>query len=185
MKMNRIGGFKSKVAAAMLAIVLAAQPAWATILSIPFFSQLDPRWWSPTTCATVSMAMALSYRGANVDPRKLFLWLQQNNGYVNDIVSPVNWEVATHYQGTHWLQYQGVGTLGSIPQINNDINSGKIIISMSKRFPIHWVIIRGVSADGKTAYYWDPWDKTPTQRKVGDGWVNPGIATRVFTIPGK
>src|SRR5262249_5134209 len=112
MQMNRIGGFKSKVAALILAIVLAAQPAWATILSIPFFSQLDPRWWSPTTCATVSMAMALSYRGANVDPHKLFVWLQQNHGYVNDVVSPVNWEVATHYQGTHWLQYQGVGTLG-------------------------------------------------------------------------
>lgn len=181
--MRRTWSVKCKAVAIALCLCLVAQHAWATILSIPFYSQLDPRWWSPTTCATVSMAMALSYRGANVDPRKLFVWLQQNHGYTSDIVSPVNWEVATHYQGKHWLQYQGVGTLGSVSQIDKDIKSGKIIISMSKRFPIHWVIIRGASADGKTAYYWDPWDTAPTQRTVGDGWVNPGIATRVFTIP--
>ena len=181
--MPRIYRFKWKAIAILLAVCFAAQPARAAILSIPFFSQLDPRWANPTICATVSMAMALAYRGANVDPAKLIRWLQQNNGYVLNVVSPVNWEVATHYQGTHWLLYQGTGTLGSVSQINSDINNGKIIISMSKRFPIHWVIIRGVSADGKTAYYWDPWDKTPTQRTVGDGWVNPGIATRVFAIP--
>ncbi|HLJ10275.1 MAG TPA: C39 family peptidase [Planctomycetaceae bacterium] len=179
--MKSIRAMKWKVAAVLVAACLVTQPAWAKILSIPFFSQLDPRWSNSTICATVSMAMALAYRGAPVDPPKLIAWLQHNNGYTWDITSPVNWEVATHYQGKHWLQYNGVSTLGSPQQIAKDIDSGKIIISMSKRFWIHWVIIRGVSSDGK-AYYWDPWDKTPTQRVVGDGWVNPGISTRVFTV---
>ena len=152
------------------------------MLSIPFFSQLDPR-WDQTLCATVSMAMALSYRGASVDPGKLEDWLWRHNGYFigHNPFSP--WAMATNYNGTHWLNYSGVGTLGNVEQISNDINSGQIIISMSKRFPIHWVIICGVSSDGTKAYYWDPWDATAKQRLVGDGWVNPGISTRVFTIP--
>jgi uncharacterized protein YvpB len=182
--MNRtLRSLKGKAVAGLLIVALGAQSASATMLSIPFFSQLDPRWWNPTSCCTVSMAMALAYRGANVDPAKLMSWLQANGGYTGNIAFPVNFNVAVNYQGRHWLNYEGQSTLGTVAQINQQYNNGKIIISMSKRFSIHWVIIRGTSADGKTAYYWDPWDTTPTTRMVGDGWVNPGITCEVFSIP--
>jgi uncharacterized protein YvpB len=175
---------KCKVLAAVLAVVFAAQPAWAAILSIPFFSQLDPRWSNRTICCTVSMAMALAYRGAPVDPARLIAWLKKSKGYSGDHDSaPVNWNVAVNYNGTHWLNYQGQSTLPNLQTLKHDIDNGKIIISMSKRFAIHWVIIRGVSADGTKGYYWDPWDNVPTTRLIGDGWVNPGISTRVFTVP--
>jgi uncharacterized protein YvpB len=173
---------KLKMATALLIVALGIKPASATVLSIPFFSQLDPRWANPTICCTVSMAMALAYRGANVDPLKLINWLWWHNGYTWGL-APVNFKVAVNYQGKHWLDYVGQSTLGTVAQIDQQTKNGKIIISMSKRFPIHWVIIRGTSTDGKTAYYWDPWDKTPTTRTVGDGWVNPGNICHVFSIP--
>jgi uncharacterized protein YvpB len=176
---------KSTILALLLIAVLGTRPASADVLSIPFFSQLDPRWSNPTICCTVSMAMALAYRGAPVDPAKLIAWLKKNNGYTGSVSFPVNFKIAVNYQGKHWLDYDGQSTLGTVAQIDQQIKNGKIIISMSKRFLIHWVIIRGTSADGKTAYYWDPWDKTPTVRMVGDGWVNPGNVCEVFSIPGK
>ena len=178
-----IRSVKCKTAAVLLVVVLGAQPAFATVLSIPFFSQLDPRWSNPTICCTVSMAMALAYRGANVDPAKLINWLWANKGYTGNVAFPVNFKVAVNYQGKHWLNYDGQSTLGTVAQINKQTSNGKIIISMSKRFWIHWVIIRGTSADWKAAFYWDPWDTTPTTRMVGDGWVNPGNVCEVFSIP--
>jgi uncharacterized protein YvpB len=182
---KRLDSLKSKVFAGLLIVALGAQPASATVLSIPFFSQLDPRWANGTICCTVSMAMALAYRGANVNPATLITWLWNNNGYTGNVAFPVNFKVAVNYQGKHWLNYDGQSTLGTVPQIDQQTKNGKIIISMSKRFWIHWVIIRGTSADGKTAYYWDPWDTTPTNRTVGDGWVNPGNICDVFSIPAK
>ncbi len=182
---NTLRSLKWKAAAAVLIVALAVRPASAQVLSIPFFSQLDPRWANTTICCTVSMAMALAYRGANVDPLKLINWLWNNWGYTGNVAFPVNFKVAVNYQGKHWLDYDGQSTLGTVQQIDQQTKNGKIIISMSKRFWIHWVIIRGTSADGKTAYYWDPWDKTPTTRMVGDGWVNPGNICEVFSIPAK
>jgi uncharacterized protein YvpB len=173
-----------KVLAAALAIGVAGQQASATVLSIPFFSQRDPRWFNKTICCTVSMAMALSYRGAAVDPSTLIKWLKANKGYSPDHASgPVNWSIACNYQGRHWYTYMGQSKLPDLATLSNDINSGKVIISMSNRFHPHWVIIRGVSADGKTGYYWDPWDTTPTTRTIGDGWVDQGNTIEILQIP--
>jgi hypothetical protein len=111
--MNSISrSLKCKAAAAVLIVALGVQPAAATVLSIPFFSQLDPRWANATICCTVSMAMALAYRGANVDPPKLINWLWWNKGYTGNVVFPVNFKVAVNYQGKHWLDYDGQSTLG-------------------------------------------------------------------------
>jgi uncharacterized protein YvpB len=180
-----LSSLKGKAAAAIMIVALAAQPASATVLSIPFYSQLDPRWANGTICCTASMAMALSYRGANVNPATLIAWLWKNNGYTGSVAFPVNFKVAVNYQGKNWLTYDGQSTLGTVPQIGQQIANGKILIASSKRFLIHWVVIRGTSADGKAAYYWDPWDKTPTIRTVGDGWVTPGNICEVFSIPAK
>lgn len=181
--MNKFRSIARKTVLVLLAAVVMVRPASAHVLSIPFYSQLDPRWANGTICQTVCMAMALAYRGAPVDPPKLIAWLQKNNGYNWSFVHPVKFNVAVNYQGKHWLNYDGPSTLGTAPEIAKQIDGGKIIISMSNRFNPHWVIIRGVSADGKTAYYWDPLDKTPVQRQVGDGWVSPGLATEVLSIP--
>jgi hypothetical protein len=170
--------------AAFLAVCLTAQQASANILAIPFFSQRDPRWFNTTICCTVSMAMALAYRGAPVDPAKLIAWLKANKGYSADGASgPVNWKIACTYQGKQWYYYVGQSKLPDLPTLAGEINSGKVIISMSNRFHPHWVIIRGVSADGKTGYYWDPWDTTPTTRQIGDGWVQKGNTIEVLQIP--
>ena len=176
--------WKWKIVAAFLALCLTAETASAKVLGIPFFSQLDPRWKSGTICATVSMAMALAYRGANVDPAKLITWLKANKGYSSDgLNGPVNWKIACTYQGKQWLNFVGESKLPQLPQLKQDIDNGKIYISMSNRFHPHWVIIRGVSDDGKTGYYWDPLDTVPTTRTIGDKWVKPGLTCEVFSIP--
>lgn len=180
----RFRSLKWRWIALAIAVWMTAQPASATILSIPFFSQLDPRWFSKTLCNTVSMAMALAYRGAPVDPGKLRAWLNANKGYSNDgEKGPVNYKIACNYMGTHWLDYLGPSTLPDLKTLNQEMGSGKILISESHRFAIHWVIIRGVSADGTKGYYWDPWDTVPTTRLIGDGWVNQGNLVQVFSVP--
>src|SRR5262245_19263870 len=118
MKKKMLSLLKRKAVAVVLILALAVQPASAAVLSIPFFSQLDPRWWNPTICCTVSMAMALAYRGANVDPAKLITWLRANRGYTGSVSFPVNFNVAVNYQGKHWLNYEGQSTLGSVQQID-------------------------------------------------------------------
>jgi hypothetical protein len=175
---------KWQVVAVFLAVGLAAQQASATVLAIPFFSQRDPRWNNWTICCTVSMAMALAYRGAAVDPPTLINWLNAHNGYSWDgKQGPVNWKIACTYQGKQWYNYVGESKLPDLATLNSWINNKRVIISMSNRFHPHWVIIRGVSNDGKTGYYWDPWDTTPTTRMIGDGWVNQGNIVEILQIP--
>jgi uncharacterized protein YvpB len=175
---------KCYVVAAFLALVFLAQQASATVLAIPFFSQRDPRWNNHTICCTVSMAMALAYRGAAVDPPTLINWLQKHKGYSHDAQhGPVNWKIACTYQGTQWYNFVGESKLPDLATLNQMINNRQVIISMSNRFHPHWVIIRGVSNDGKNGYYWDPWDTTPTTRMIGDGWVNTGNIIEILQIP--
>ena len=49
-----------KFVAAFLTVAFVAQHASATVLGIPFFSQLDPRWKNGMICATVSATGWLS-----------------------------------------------------------------------------------------------------------------------------
>ena len=174
--------WKGWKALTVVAVVLClVQPALAAIFSIPFFSQRDARWYMPTGCATTSMAMALAYRGSGADPGKLDAWLKKNGGY--DSNGLLRWDVGCKYNGTQWLKYDGRGTLADLKTLSQQLDSGKIVIAESKRFPSHFVIIRGVTPDGTVGYYWDPWDTAATQRRVGDGSVNVGAGTRVFSKP--
>src|SRR5262249_20229039 len=137
--MMKLRSLKGMVIATVLVTCLLAQPASAKVLSIPFFSQLDPRWKNYTICATVSMAMALAYRGATVDPPKLIAWLNANKGYSYDgLNGPVNWKIACTYQGKQWLNFVGESKLPQLPQLKQEIDNGKIYISMSNRFHPHW-----------------------------------------------
>lgn len=167
--------------AATVMALCALQPALAAILSIPFFSQRDSRWNMPTGCATTSMAMALAYRGSGADPGRLDAWLKKNAGY--DSNGLLRWDVAAKYNGTQWLTYDGRSTLPDLKTLSSQLDKGKLIIAESKRFPSHFVIIRGVTPDNTVGYYWDPWDANATQRRIGDGFVNVGAGTRVFSRP--
>lgn len=184
---------KWNLAIAIVAIVCVGQPLWAAVLSIPFFSQRDSRWSNnqlgscsgttigSTGCAVTSMAMLLSYKGANVDPSKLNSWLKSNGGYQDGCT--IKWDVAARYSGTQWVRFQTSSTLPNLQTLSSDLDAGKLIIAKSNRFTNHFVIIRGVTPDRTTGYYWDPYDTSATQRRIGDGWVNVGASTRVFTRP--
>lgn len=176
----------------IIAILCIVQPLLAAILSIPFFSQRDPQWSSKKLgtcsvtigsdgCAMTCVSMALSYRGANVDPAKLNSWLTSNAGYSGGC--DIKWDVAARYGGTQWMRYQGSSTLPNLQTLSADLDAGKLIIAKSNRFSSHFVIIRGVTPDRSTGYYWDPYDTVATQRRIGDGWVNIGTSTRVYTRP--
>jgi len=180
---------------AVLCLGLLAPALYAAIYSIPFFSQKDPRWSGNRLgnsnetigskgCAVTSVAMLLQYRGANVDPGKLNTWLTKNSGY--DGSGQIFFDRIVGYDDNtcRWLAWDGRGTLPSLPVLNQQLASRKLIIAESKRFgsQTHFVVILGVSADGKAGFYLDPMD-TPnacTQRKIGDGWVNVGAGTRVY-----
>lgn len=173
-------------------LLLVASVVSAAILSVPFYSQKDSQWASQKlgtsnltmggySCAVTSMAMALKFRGADVDPGKLNQWLTANGGYSGGNL--VDWAKAAKYGGTQWLRFENTGSLGSLSEINSQIANRKLIIAMSNRFPgsTHFVVIRGATPDGTAGYYWDPWDTSATQRRIGDGWVNSGNSTRVFS----
>lgn len=183
---------KWKVLIAAIAVGFVAEPLAAAIFSVPFQSQRDSRWsgkklgtCSSTIgsegCAMTCVSMLLSFRGANVDPAKLNTWLTTNAGYSNGCV--IRWDVAARYSGTQWMRYQKAATLPDLKTLSKELDGGKFIIAQSKRFPAHFVVIRGVTPDGTVGYYWDPQDATATQRRIGDGWVNVGAGTRVFTKP--
>lgn len=176
----------------LLMLLLMASAVSAAVLSVPFYSQKDSQWASQKLgtsnltmggygCAVTSMAMELKFRGADVDPGKLNQWLTANGGYSSGNL--VDWAKAAKFKGTTWLQFDGSGTLGSLSQINTQLANRKLIIAMSNRFPgsTHFVVIRGATPDGTAGYYWDPWDTSATQRRIGDGWVNTGNSTRVFS----
>ena len=179
------------IALALIAVMclgLLASAVYAAIYSIPFFSQRDARWSGnrlgtcSTTigekgCAVTSMAMILAYRGAPVDPGKLNAWLTSNNGYASGCL--IKWDVATRYNCRSWLGYQGSSTLPDLKTLSSLMANRKLIISTSYRGGSHFTVILGVAQDG-TGYYWDPWDLSPTCRRVNDGWVNVGNPTQVF-----
>ncbi len=188
---------KWRMLPAVLAAVLAAfgvtQIAKAAVYSISFFSQRDTAWSANTLgtttdtiatqgCAVTATAMALKYRGANLDPGKLNAYLTKNGGIAGGVL---DWASAAKYDGTQWLKYQGKGSIPDLKSLSRDLDSGKLIIAESKRFgsQTHFVMLRGVTPDGTQGYYWDPYDTTATQRRIGDGWVNVGAGTRVFTKP--
>src|SRR5260370_36887076 len=125
---------KWKFVAAFLAVAPVAEQASATVLGIPFFSQNDPRWKNGTICCTVSMCMALAYRGAAVDPPTLIGWLKANRGYSSDgKQGPVNWKIACTYQGKQWYNYVGESKLADLATLNSLIDSKHVVISMSNR----------------------------------------------------
>ena len=173
---------------AVLMLVVATTVS-AAILSIPFFSQRDSAWsgqkmnGTTTTlddkgCATTSMAMLLRFRGADVDPGKLNTWLNSNSGYDGSL--QIRWDKAAAYKGTNWLTFEGTGRISSLADLSRQLDNRKLIIAKSTRFSSHFVAIRGVTPDGTQGYYWDPYDTTATQRRIGGGWVNIGADTRVF-----
>ncbi len=173
----------------MASLLFAVATASAAIYSIPFFSQRNAAWsgqklgTSTSTigsagCAMTCVASVLKYRGADVDPGKLNMWLTKNGGYSNGNL--IVWDKAATYNGTRWLTYEGGGTLGSLSQISSQLAQRKLIIAKSKRFAEHWVVIRGVTPDGTQGYYIDPYDLTIQQCRIGDGLVNVGTSTRVY-----
>jgi hypothetical protein len=184
--------FKMSLIAAVAVMVMAV-PVWAAVFSIPFFSQRDSAWsatklGSSTTltigshgCAMTSVACLLKFRGADCDPAKLNTYLKDNSGY--DSNSAIKWDVAAKFGSTQWLNYKGKSTLPSLATLSKDLDAGKLIVAESSRFgsQTHFVVIRGVTTDNTQGYYWDPYDTSATQRRIGDGWVNVGSGTRVFT----
>lgn len=178
----------------LMILGILAQEALAGVLSIPFFSQRNSRWasnklgTSPTDtignagCAVSSVAMALRFRGADVDPAKLNRWLTDNGGYVDQDV--IRWDVAAGYKSVcGWMSYEGGGSLSSVSQLKAQIDGRRLVIAKSSRTGQHWVIIRGYSGYGtrwSDYLYADPWDQTLTDRRIGDGWVSQGNVTRVY-----
>lgn len=184
------------VAAMLLAALTPAlvQPAFAGVLSVPYFSQRDSRWanrylgYSSTLtigragCALTCVAMALKFRGANVDPDQLNTWLKNNGGFGSDGVSIV-WSVAAGYNWTCWLGWDGSNTLTTPAALKWQIDNRKLVISRSNRYAEHWVILTGYYGAGASwsdFVYWDPADSSPYQHNAGDGWVVSGNATRVY-----
>lgn len=187
--MKNLRRFLWGLSATTMGMLLFAASAWAAVLSLPYFSQRDSQWssqkmrTSTTTlgqagCATTSMSMLLRFRGADVDPGKLNSWLNSNNGYDSSL--QIDWGKAARYKGTNWLTYEGTGSITSLADLSRQLDNRKLIIAKSSRFGSHFVAIRGVTPDGRQGYYWDPYDTTATQRRIGDGWVNLGASTRVF-----
>lgn len=185
---DKLKRMTSAVAFAFASMVCVA--VYATILSIPYFSQLDSRWSGVTVpgsggtiktkgCAVTSTAMGLAFRGADVDPGKLCRWLSSNGGFTSD--GKIIWDVAGRYNGRRWLTYESSGQIISLADLSRQIDNRKLIIAESNRFRSHFVIIRGVTPDGKYGYYWDPADLSATQRRIDDGYVNIGAGTRVFS----
>ena len=153
---------KFSVPALALLVMFGVTTVFGAILSIPFFSQIDPAWSGqkmgatqstigPKGCATTSVAMLLRLRGADVDPGKLNAWLNKNGGYTSDL--SLDWSKAVKYNGTQWLTYDGRGTLGSLAEVSKQLANRKLIIAQSTRYPSHFVVIRGVTPDGKVGYY--------------------------------
>ena len=186
---------KSKYArlAVMCLVFAISKDTFGGILSVPFFSQLDPQWKNQLLgssndtlgskgCAVTSMAMILKYRGAPCDPGKLNIWLKNNQGYSGGNL--IIWSKAAGYLNASWMKYEGTGRIESLFRLSEQIDSRRLIIAESKRFSgrTHFVVLFGVSTDQRTGFYWDPIDPpaTSTIRKIGDGWVNIGAGTRVF-----
>jgi WD40 repeat protein len=171
----------------MLFILTQASAQWV------FYSQRDPAWSGDQlgTCqhtiasagaAITVTAMALRRSGTAVDPRQLNNWLRANGGYAQGCL--IVWAVAANYPGSN-LAWVGTGTLSSIAGLRSNIDGGKIVIVVSNRSDKHWGVIRGYTGAG-TAWsdflYWDPWDLSAQDRRVGDGWVVAGNATRIYQI---
>jgi hypothetical protein len=74
---------------------------------VPAFAQADPRWGAEqlaTTdrtlaaegCAVTSAAMALAFYGMDVDPKRLNVFLKENNGYTPR--GWIEWQVAAEFE---------------------------------------------------------------------------------------
>jgi hypothetical protein len=159
-----------------------------------FYSQRDANWKGDTLgtcngdtigtqgCAMTAMSMGLRHSGANVDPRGLNNWLRNQSGYSQGCL--IIWSAAANYPGSG-LVWGGTGTLSSASALKNALDTNKLVIAMSKRFASHFGVIRGYDGSGgnwSDFYYWDPWDTSPIDRRVGDGWVQAGNSTRLFTV---
>jgi len=166
-----------------------------------FFSQNDPKWTcaklgtcykttmgtctgdTPAGCAVAAAAMVLKSKGAAIDPGVLNTWLKNNGGYSGGCL--IVWSKVADYDGPGGLVWKTTGSLASPADLKSKLDAGYRIIAKSKRFSSgHWVAVSGYTGTG-TAWshftYWDPWDKTPITRKIGDnGWVVAGAATRLY-----
>lgn len=172
----------------------------AGTISPTFFSQLNSAWaneklgtsnWTLRQggCAVTSAAMALSAKGVWVQPSTLNKWLIKNKGFANGY--NLVWGKVADFDGAGGLQWVKVGSLPTtITAAKSLVDSGQILIVYSKRGEPsndHWIILLGYVGRGNQwsdFVYFDPADNPKTLpatvRRVGDGWVAPGAAARIY-----
>lgn len=161
-----------------------------------FFSQRDSRWSANRLgasgltvgrygCAMTSVAMVLSGGGANVDPGRLNAYMSASGGYTSGGL--IYWGVAAGYDGPGGVLWQATATLTSPAQLKSWIDQGLGVVVQSRRFASgHWCAIRRYEGAGNTwnsFVYWDPYDYTVSDYRVGDGRVNAGVAVRLYKLP--
>jgi hypothetical protein len=184
------------LAVVVLGLTVAEQ---ASSLQWVFYSQNDPAWACnqlgtcknttigkcnntvPAGCAVTAAAMLLKAKGANANPATLNSWLTQNKGYSGGCL--IIWSKVADFDGPGGLIWVGTGSLTTPKALKSLLDQGRLVIARSYRFKEHWVVIRGYYGKGEKwpdFWYWDPWDTVATERKLGDGWVGAGAATRIY-----
>jgi Peptidase_C39 like family len=132
-----------------------------------------------------SLAMALAFAGADVDPGSLNAWLKANNGFTDG--STVKWKTAAAYDGPQGIDYLGPNKITTMAKLRQTLDQGRIVLARSNRYDnnSHWVVIRHYTGNGNSwskFHYWDPADPVAIDRTMGDGWVKTGAKTRVYSI---
>ncbi len=165
------------------------------VKSIPFFSQRNPSWSSQLLgtssvtigtagCALTASVMLLKFKNPSngaINPGTVNTWLKNNWGYQSGNL--LVWSQLAQYDGSGGLVWVGTDSISSLAALKSKIDSGKLILAKSTRFPSHFVTLRGYVNAGialSDFQYQDPYDLTYTLRNFSDGFVGIGSSLRVY-----
>ncbi len=125
-----------------------------TVLSVPLFSQGDPKWASniygssgstiqQKGCALASLAMALKYEGISTDPAALNTLLKNNSDFVG---SSVNWTAAARDASGDTLEFHSFRT-SDLQYLSQALSEGHpVIVGVNldeDGAPSHFVVVTG------------------------------------------
>lgn len=134
--------------AAFAVALLVLAPSAA---ACPLYKQCDSQWGNeklgsgPDTicaagCAMTSVAMALSCRGASINPGSLDEWLDSHGGFSGELII---WSAANAF-GV--ISFAGEGQY-SFSDLSAAVSRGNMVI-LNVRGGSHWVLATGVSGSG-------------------------------------
>jgi hypothetical protein len=197
-----------QIQAVHIQVTLREEPQGAqtgVTLPIAFFSQRNPTWSGNQLgtctksgvkqtigmigCALTSFSMAGANSMTNSNPGDINRWLTGMRyygigGYPYAGLCNMQWDKAALYDGQYGFGFRGLGTVTSAANLKSLLDRGYYIVTKSRRFAEHWVVIykyRNAGTALSDFEYLDPWDASYQYRTLADNdWVRTTSETRLF-----